>query len=217
VDRPRTLDHFRTADFDRVDPRPDALFYDLPRYVVHIDDGAIGAVSALIRRLSPPCPVVLDLMSSYRSHLPPDLAPREVVGIGLNADEMAANPQLTRWIVHDLNAEPALPLPDGYFDLALCTVSVQYLTRPLEVFSEVGSLLRGPAPPLPGGLFLVTFSNRCFPTKAVRAWLEGDDAAHLALVRRYFALSGGWTDVEAAAYTHRDGDPLYGVWARRAT
>jgi SAM-dependent methyltransferase len=212
---PRTLDHFSPRDLDRIDPRRDALFYDVPRYVVHIDDGAIAAVGELIRRLAPPRPTVLDLMSSYRSHLPPDLEAEEVVGIGLNADEMAANPQLTRWRVHDLNEEPAIDELPGRVDLALCTVSVQYLTRPLELFDAVRRLLRPPTASTPGGVFLVTFSNRCFPTKAVRLWLEGDDAEHLALVRGYFRLSGGWTAIEAAAHRPPGGDPLYGIWARR--
>src|SRR5262245_29253986 len=114
---PRTLDHFLPEAFDRVDPRPDSTFYDFPRYVVHIDDGAIAAVGVLAARIAEPGATVLDLMSSYRSHLPPDLEPRAVVGIGLNAEEMAANPQLTRWAVHDLNAEPALPEPDATYDL----------------------------------------------------------------------------------------------------
>jgi SAM-dependent methyltransferase len=149
-------------------------------------------------------------MSSYRSHLPLDVPFGDVVGIGLNAEEMAANPQLTRWVVYDLNAEPRLAEPEASFDLALCTVSVQYLVRPLEVFAAVRRLLR------PDGAFLVTFSNRCFPTKAVRIWHAGDDAAHLALVRQYFRLSGGWRPAEAAAHTPPGGDPLYAVWARPA-
>jgi SAM-dependent methyltransferase len=208
-DPARSAEHFRTEDFARLDPRPDPTFYELPRYVVHIDDGAIAAVGTLVARLAPPAATVLDLMSSYRSHLPASLAPREVVGIGLNAAEMVANPQLTAHHVHDMNAEPRLPVPDERFDLALCTVSVQYLTRPLEVFAAVRQVLR------PDGVFLVTFSNRCFPTKAIRLWLQGGDADHLVLVRRYFQLSGGWSEPEAAAYRPPDGDPLYGVWARR--
>jgi SAM-dependent methyltransferase len=207
---PRTLDHFRPEAFDRIDPRPDSTFYDEPRYVVHIDEGAIAAVGALISRLAAPGAAVLDLMSSYRSHLPADLHPSAVVGIGMNGPEMAANPQLTRWVMHDLNADPVLAEPDASFDLALCTVSVQYLTAPLETFAAVRRVLR------PGAPFLLTFSNRCFPTKAVRIWHAGSDADHLALVRSYFQLSGGWITPEAAAHTPPDGDPLYGVWARRA-
>jgi SAM-dependent methyltransferase len=133
----------------------------------------------------------------------------EVVGVGLNAEELAADPQLTRRQVHDLNADPAIAEPDASFDLALCTVSVQYLTQPLETFAEVRRLLR------PDGAFLVTFSNRCFPTKAVRAWWAGDDRDHLLLVRRYFLLSGGWSAPEAAGHTPPGGDPLYAVWAHR--
>jgi hypothetical protein len=212
---PRSLDHFAAAAFDRIDPTPDPRFYESPRYVVHIDDGAIAAVAALIERLASPRPRILDLLSSYRSHLPPYLAAREVFGIGLNAAEMAANPQLSRWMVQDLNVDPAIAVPDEPYDLALCTVSVQYLARPLELFDAVRRLLRSPGAATDGGAFLVTFSNRCFPTKAIRLWLEGDDADHLALVRQYFSLSGGWTAVEAAAHTPAAGDPLFGVWARR--
>jgi SAM-dependent methyltransferase len=212
---PRSLDHFPAAAFDRIDSAPDPRFYESPRYVVHIDDGAIAAVGALIARLAPPRPRILDLLSSYRTHLPPGLAASEVTGIGLNADEMAANPQLSRWAVQDLNVDPAIAAPDAAFDLALCTVSVQYLTRPLELFDAVRRVLRAPSAAVPGGALLVTFSNRCFPTKAVRLWLEGDNADHLALVRQYFLLSGGWTAVEAAAHTPPAGDPLFGVWARR--
>jgi hypothetical protein len=212
---PRSLDHFPAAAFERIDPAPDQRFYESPRYVVHIDDGAIAAVGALIERLAPPRPRILDLLSSYRTHLPPELAASEVVGVGLNAAEMAANPQLSRWTVQDLNADPAITEPDDTFDLALCTVSVQYLTRPLELFDAVRWVLRSPGAAESGGAFLVTFSNRCFPTKAVRIWLEGDDTEHLALVRQYFLLSGGWTAVEAAAHTPPSGDPLFGVWARR--
>ena len=206
---PRTLDHFPAAAFERLDTGADSAFYDQPRLVVHIDDGAIAAVGALVRQLAPPEARILDLMSSYRSHLPTDLHPMEVVGQGMNAEELAANAQLTRWYVHDLNAAPALPEPDAYFDLALCTVSVQYLTQPLEVFAAVRRAVR------PGGVFLVTFSNRCFPTKAVRVWHAGDDADHVELVRAYFELSGGWTSPEVAAHRPRTGDPLYGVWAAR--
>ena len=206
----RSLDHFPRAAFDRMDPRPDPTFYDSPRLVVHIDEGAIAAVGTLIARLAPPNPAILDLMSSYASHLPANLPAHAVVGVGLNATELAANPQLSRWYVQDINAEPALPEAEASFDLALCTVSVQYLTVPLEVFAAVRRVLRPAAP------FLVTFSNRCFPTKAVRVWHEGGDAEHLALVRAYFERSGGWTAPEQAAHRPRGGDPLYAVWARRA-
>ena len=134
---------------------------------------------------------------------------REVVGLGLNAEEMADNPQLTRAIVHDVNGDPRLPFGDDTFDGAMCAVSIQYLTAPLVVFREVGRVLR------PGAPFIVSFSNRCFPTKAVAVWLGTTNPQHVALVRAYFQGAGGWVDVtEEDRSPGDDGDPLYAVWAR---
>ena len=194
----------------RLDASDDALFYRPARLVVHIDAGAIRVVTDHIRRLVPPGADVLDLMSSYRSHLPEDTRLGRVAGLGMNAEELAANPRLDEYVVHDLNAEPALPFEDERFGAALCTVSVQYLTRPVAVFREARRVLKGGAP------LLVTFSNRCFPTKAVLAWHDRDDAGHAALVRAYFAASGGWRDLDTAAHVPPHGDPLYAVWAYRS-
>ena len=134
---------------------------------------------------------------------------RDVVGLGLNAEEMADNPQLTRAIVHDVNGDPRLPFGDEAFDGAMCAVSIQYLTAPLVVFREVRRVLR------PGAPFIVSFSNRCFPTKAVAVWLGTTDPQHVALVRAYFERAGGWVDVtEEDRSPGDDGDPLYAVWAR---
>jgi SAM-dependent methyltransferase len=159
----------------------------------------------------PPGGRLLDLMSSWRSHLPDGLRPREVVGLGLNADEMADNPQLTRHVVHDVNHDPCLPFEDASFDGATCAVSIQYVTHPLALFREVRRVLR------PGAPFVVAFSNRCFPTKAVAVWLDATDQQHVALVRAYFASSGGWTDVrDEDRSPDPDTNPLLAVWARRA-
>jgi SAM-dependent methyltransferase len=152
---------------------------------------------------------LLDLMSSWRSHLPEGFRFREVVGLGLNAEEMVDNPQLTRSLVHDLNRDPRLPFGNDEFDAAMCAVSVQYLTDPLQVFREVHRVLR------PGAPFVVSFSNRCFPTKAIAVWLGTTDRQHVALVRAYFEAGGGWTDVtEEDRSPGDDADPLYAVWAR---
>jgi len=196
-----------SRDRQRVDQTDDALFYRQPRLVVHIDAGAIEAVTEHARRLFPPDADVLDLMSSYRSHLPVDVSLGTVVGLGMNREELDRNPRLDERVVRDLNADPVLPFDDGRFGAALCTVSVQYLTRPVAVFGEVRRVLADGAP------FLVTFSNRCFPTKAVRGWQERDDAGHVELVREYFAASGGWRGLECDGRVSRGGDPLYAVWA----
>jgi SAM-dependent methyltransferase len=198
------------AAFRRPDESPDRAFYAAPRFVTHIDDGAIAAVTALYREFLPAGGAVLDLMSSWVSHLPDDVAYARVAGLGMNAAELAANPRLTDWCVQDLNAEPRLPYADATFDGAGCCVSVQYLTQPAAVFREVARVLR------PGAPFVVTFSNRCFPSKAIAAWRSLDDAAHLQLVATYLALAGGFGPAEGRAHRPRGGDPLWGVVAHRA-
>jgi SAM-dependent methyltransferase len=198
------------AAFRRPDESPDGAFYAAPRFVTHIDAGAIAAVTALYREYLPAGGAVLDLMSSWVSHLPHDVPYGRVAGLGMNAEELAANPRLTDWRVQDLNADPRLAYRDAEFDGAGCCVSVQYLTRPEAVFREVARVLRPEAP------FVVTFSNRCFPTKAVAAWQALDDAGHARLVAAYLAAAGGFGPPEVRAHQPRRGDPLWGVVARRA-
>ena len=213
----RLLDALPVAAFRRADEGPDAGFYAAPRFVTHIDDAAVAAVTRLYREFLPPGGAVLDLMSSWVSHLPDDVAYGRVAGVGLNADELAANPRLTERRVQDLNADPRLPYGDGEFDAAACCVSVQYLVRPAEVFGELARVLR------PGAPAVVTFSDRCFPTKAVAVWQALDAAGHAALVGAYFAAAAGFAPAEVRAHPpaalrpgwRRQEDPLIGVVARR--
>lgn len=207
---PRDAQSYPKAYFERIDPSDDEEFYAFPRKVVHIDDEAIAALGTAYGQLLPRAGTLLDLMSSWRTHLPAelvDLPELSVVGLGMNADEMADNPQLARFVVHDLNRDPSLPFADETFDGAMCAVSVQYLTRPVEVFRDVARVLR------PGAPFVVSFSNRCFPTKAVAIWRATDDQQHLGLIGSYFRLAGGWSDLQARGFSQSDGDPLYVVWA----
>ena len=199
------------AAYTREDESPDDRFYSFPRRVVHIDDGAIAALGYLYAEVLPTGGRLLDLMSSWRSHLPPGFKARDVVGLGLNAEEMADNPQLTEALVQDVNRDPRLPFGDGEFDGAMCAVSIQYVTHPVLLLRELRRVLR------PGGPFVVSFSNRCFPTKAVSVWLGTTDRQHLTLVRSYFEAAGSWQDVkEEDRSPDGNGDPLYAVWARTA-
>jgi SAM-dependent methyltransferase len=201
--------------FDRDDPTPDDVFYAPSRLVTHIDDGAVAAVARLYAELgvdgSAPEPRrVLDLMSSWVSHL--DSPPAELVVLGMNAAELAANPMATERVVQDLNVDPALPFDSASFDAVLCCVSIDYLTRPVEVLAEAARVLR------PGGMLAVTFSNRCFPTKAIHGWLATDDAGRGRIVQDYVRRAGGFTEPELTLRTpprRYRGDPLYAVTARR--
>lgn len=196
--------------FAKADPSPDTRFYQEARLVTHIDPGAVAAVTTLYRELVPAGGQVLDLMSSWVSHLPGDVAYAAVVGHGMNAAELAANPRLTRWFVQDLNADPSLPLPDQAFDAALMCVSVQYLQRPVEVFHEVARVLR------PGAPVVVTFSNRCFPTKAVAIWQALDGPDQMRLVELYLRRAGFAQTEARTVLEGRGGDPLWAVIGRTA-
>ena len=181
---------------------------------MHIDELAIAAVGRVFREQILANSVVLDLMSSWRSHWPADHPKQRLVGLGMNAAEMADNPDLDDYVVHDLNQDPELPFADDLFDAVVVTVSVQYLTRPVETFQQVNRVLK------PGGIFIVTFSNRMFPTKAVRLWRGTSDQGHLDLVHSYLEYAGEFEDIKGALTNPEDGgrgDPLFAVISRKIT
>jgi SAM-dependent methyltransferase len=204
---------FQPEHFARLDESADPLFYSEPRKVVHIDEPAIATVAQFFRDTLPPHGVVLDLMSSWRSHWPGDLPKQRLAGLGLNAEEMADNPDLDDYVVHDLNADPHLPFEPDTFDAVVVTVSIQYMTRPVDVFREVNRILK------PGGLFAVIYSNRMFPTKAVAIWRMLNDREHADLIAAYFRHAGNFVDLQAQSHTPPAvayTDPIYIVMARKA-
>ena len=197
--------------FRRMDEGADTAFYLPPRLVTHIDQGAIAAVTALYTRILAPGAEVLDLMTSWVSHLPEGVKLGRVAGLGMNAVELDANPRLDERRIADLNADPALPWADASFDAVLVCVSVQYLTRPVSVLGEVARVLR------PGGVVAITFSNRCFPTKAVMIWQVAGSGSDRARYVGHCLKAAGLGDVAAEALVPEGGpgDPLWAVTARR--
>ncbi|MCS7012417.1 MAG: methyltransferase domain-containing protein [Chloroherpetonaceae bacterium] len=203
------FDKLPKAAFLRQDNSPDEIFYSIPRFVTHIDDGAIAAVTQLYREYFPPDSAILDLMSSWVSHLPEEISYRRVVGLGMNREELAANPRLTEFVVHNLNTNPKLPFGDEEFDAAGICVSIDYLIDPIAVLRDLGRVMKPNAP------VVITFSNRCFPTKAILIWLYTDDLQHLHLVKRFLEEAGNWYQIECLDRSPAQGDPLYAVVARR--
>ena len=189
--------------------RPDAsagLEFPLAR---QIDAAAIAAVTGLYREILPPGGAILDLMSGWVSHLPPEIPYSRVVGVGLNAGELAENAFLDEWHVQDLNCDPKLPFATAEFDGAAICVAVQHLRRPCEVIREAGRVLK------PGAPLIVTFSNRCVPTPAIGCWCLLDDAGHLCLIAQHFVQAGNWGDIRCVDRTPPGGgDPLYAVIGR---
>ncbi|KAK3183689.1 hypothetical protein Dsin_030975 [Dipteronia sinensis] len=169
---------------------PDREFYGYPRLVTHVDDGFISTLTDIYRQRFRPGSEILDLMSSWVSHLPKEAKYKRVVGHGLNAQELAKNPRLDYFFVKDLNQDQRLEFEDGSFDAVLCTVSVQYLQHPEKVFAEVFRVLK------PGGVFIVSFSNRMFYEKAISAWRDGTAYSRVQLVVQYFQSVEGFTQPE---------------------
>ena len=193
--------------FARVDESDDALFYQLPRLVLHIDEATVAALTRYYADVLAPGADVLDLMSSWVSHLPAELPLGDVVGLGMNAEELAANPRLTERVVHDLNRNTTLPFAAARFDAVAIAVSVQYLTRPIEVFAEIGRVLK------PGGRAIVAMSHRCFPTKAIRAFHALAAGERVRLVAAYFSLTGRFDDIAFVDRSPAGADPLWIVTA----
>jgi SAM-dependent methyltransferase len=198
------------AFFDRMDETPDEQFYATPRFVAHIEPSTIAAITALYRAVLPEGGAILDLMSSWISHLPEEMNFREVVGLGMNQRELVANPRLSEYAVQNLNVQPRLPFKDARFEAALCCVSIQYLTRPVEVLRDVARVCRPNAP------LIITFSNRCFPSKAIVGWQANDDAGHAELVAHYLRETGEWVGIQKLDATPpRNPEPLIAVTALR--
>jgi len=183
---PGSTDLFSGNAFERLDPRPDARFYEQARLVPHIDSTASRQIGEIFARFLKPGMQVLDLMSSWISHLPEDSGAIRVTGLGMNADELAQNPRLEERLVHDLNAQPVLPFPDNSFDAAICSVSIEYLIQPVAVLRELGRVLK------PGAPAIITFSDRWFPTKAIQLWTELHPFERMGLVLEYFRQAGNF-------------------------
>ncbi len=198
------------ALFDRLDNAPDRLFYLQPRFVAHIDDATIRALTSFYGERLFEGAAVLDLMSSWISHLPTEPKLARVAGLGMNAPELAGNPRLDDHVVHDLNADPILPYASDTFDFVMIAVSIQYLIRPLEVFKEISRVLRV------NGQVIISTSHRCFPTKAIRAFHEHGAKDRIQLIAEYIRRTEGFGEPELLDRSPTGADPLWLVCGARS-
>jgi SAM-dependent methyltransferase len=220
--RGNPTDFFSDEPFKRTNEDTDAAFYTEPRFVTHIDDTAISVIRGIYGKLLNDGSKVLDLMSSWRSHVPQNIKLDSLIGLGLNQEEMLKNPQLADHVVHDLNGDPTLPFSDNDFDAVICTVSVEYLVQPFEVFREIARILK------PDGYFIITFSNRWFQPKVIRIWTKLHDFERMGLVLEYFLQTGLYKNLETFSmrglprpegdryyYEAPYSDPIYAVWGQK--
>ncbi|KAG7984101.1 hypothetical protein I3843_04G140700 [Carya illinoinensis] len=206
---------FKEEDFQRFDESPDTVFYESPRFVTHIDDPAIDALTKYYSKVFPPSNTpgvsILDMCSSWVSHFPAGYKQDRIVGLGMNEEELKRNPVLTEYAVQDLNLNPKIPFEDNSFDIITNVVSVDYLTKPLDVFKEMCRTLK------PGGLAIISFSNRCFFTKAISIWTSTGDTDHALIVASYFHYAGGFEPPQAIDISPNPGrsDPMYIVYSKK--
>ena len=205
----------------KLDDTNDINFYDYPRFVTHVDNSFIDRLTNLYRERLKPNSRILDLMSSWVSHLPADVEYAHVEGHGMNAEELAKNPQLDHYFIQNLNQQPKLPLQDAEFDAVLIAVSIQYLQYPEAVLSEIYRILK------PEGITIISFSNRMFYQKAIAAWREGTDTDRVNLVQKYFQSVDGFSQPEVIVHQSTlppllqmmgigGGDPFYALIARKS-
>ena len=211
----------RPEQRSKLDDTNDLDFYDSPRLVTHVDEGFIDRLKSLYRERLKPNTRILDLMSSWVSHLPDDVEFAHVEGHGMNAEELAKNRRLDHYFLQNLNQNPKLPLDDADFDAVLITVSIQYLQYPEAVLSEIYRVLK------PNGIVIISFSNRMFYQKAIAAWRDGTDTDRVNLVRQYFQSVDGFTQPEVIVHQPpvagilqmlgmAGGDPFYAVIASKS-
>jgi hypothetical protein len=205
--------------FHRINDEDDSKFYQTARMVNHLDDTAIEQIKSIHSRLLSPSNKILDLMSSWTSHLPHSYEKSQVTGLGLNGEELRANPQLTKTVVHDLNLIPTLPFADNSFDAVICTASIEYLTQPLEVLAEIARVTKS------GGIFITTFSDRWFPGKEIEPWADLHSFERLGLILDYYLKTGKFENMHTESilglprpFTDKHiaqtniSDPIFAVW-----
>jgi SAM-dependent methyltransferase len=216
-------EYFSGNPFSREDELSDGVFYKKPRFTQHLDDTAIEIVRGTYGRFLKDGMRVLDLMSSWQSHIPDRFNYEKVIGLGLNEQELKKNPQLNSYVVHDLNKNPVLPFESDSFDAVVCTVSVEYLTDPLAIFEEVARVLRQE------GYFILTFSNRWFPPKVVKVWKEVHEFERMGLVLEYFIQLERFKELHTYSVRGmprpkedkyfpdlRFSDPIFAVWGQKS-
>ena len=201
---------YSELDLSREDESDDSRFYSVPRFVMHIDDDAINALRGHYSATFSGNEAVLDICSSWTSHYPDDFKGVRVAGLGMNEAELAKNPSLTESVVHNLNSDPTLPYANESFDFVTNAVSVDYLSRPKEVFREIIRVLK------PGGKAIMSFSNRCFPTKVVKMWHQTNDAGHIWVVGSYFHYAG-FNEIRGLDISPNPGrsDPMFVIEGRK--
>tara|TARA_Y100001968_G_C19149994_1_gene615706 strand:- start:39 stop:692 length:654 start_codon:yes stop_codon:yes gene_type:complete len=198
------------------DNKDDEIFYSNPRFVYHLDKSFRNRLTSLYSEYLKPNTILLDLMSSWVSHLPENITFKKVLGHGLNKIELAANKRLDEYWVQNFNKDQILPLEDSSVDYCTLVAGWQYLQYPELISSELKRIIK------PNGQLIISFSNRAFWQKSPRIWVEGsslDRANYISAI----LVSQGWnvptrivdenTQAKLFGFFNQQNDPFYAILA----
>ena len=173
-------------DREKIDTSDDQIFYQQPRYVHHLSEPFRSRLTSLYSEYLLKHHVILDLMSSWVSHLPTNIRYKKVIGHGLNEAELITNKRLDRFWIQNLNKTQNMPIEDSCIDVGLIVAGWQYLQYPEKVSLELSRIIK------PDSFLIISFTNRAFWTKSPNIWTYSSEENRMEYVNSVLT-SSGWT------------------------
>ena len=206
-----------TYDRNKIDISDDGIFYQQPRFVHHLSVSFRNRLTSLYSEYLLNHYIILDLMSSWVSHLPSNISYKKVIGHGMNEAELSSNERLDRFFVQNLNKKQNMPIEDSSVDVGLIVAGWQYLQYPEKVSLELSRVIKSDS------LLIISFTNRAFWTKAPNIWTYSSEEKRIEYVTSVLT-SNGWRiekilnektqDKKLFGFYSSESDPFFSVIAR---
>ena len=209
----------KLSSYDRTkaDISDDEIFYQQPRFVHHLSDSFRNRLTSLYSEFLLNHHIILDLMSSWVSHLPSNISYKKVIGHGMNEAELSSNERLDKFFVQNLNKKQNMPIEDSSVDVGLIVAGWQYLQYPEKVSLELSRVIKSDS------LLIISFTNRAFWTKAPNIWTYSSEEKRIEYVTSVLT-SNGWRienilnektqDKKLFGFYSSESDPFFSVIAR---
>jgi len=204
-------------DREKIDISDDEIFYQQPRFVHHLSDSFRNRLTKIYSEYLLKHHVILDLMSSWVSHLPSNTRYNKVIGHGMNEAELSSNKRLDNFWVQNLNRSQILPVEDSSIDVGLIVAGWQYLQYPEKVSLELSRIIK------PDSFLIISFTNRAFWNKASNIWTYSSEEKRIEYVNSVLSDNGWRIEKIFNEKTHEDklfgfltaeSDPFFSVIAR---
>ena len=174
-----------TDDRGKSDISDDEIFYQQPRFVHHLSDSFRTRLTNLYSEYLLKHYIILDLMSSWVSHLPPNIRYKKVIGHGLNQAELSSNERLDSFFVKNLNKKQNMPIEDSSIDVGLIVAGWQYLQYPEKISLELSRIIKSDS------LLIISFTNRAFWSKSPNIWTYSSEVKRIEYVTSIL-IDNGW-------------------------